>query len=420
MYALIDANNFFVSCERLFRPDLEGKPVVVLSSNDGCAISRSNEAKALGIAMGAPLHAFRDIPNGNTVISFSANFALYANISERISACITAITPRIEIYSIDESFLDLSNLDIADYEQWGRELRARILRDIGIPVSIGIAPSKTLCKIAASYAKKHLEVAGAYVITPTNRAARLHETTISDVWGIGWRLTPKLRAAGIHTAYDVASLRPRYAQQLMGVHGRQLQAELSGIRCLFVQQTNKLQQVISRGRQFGCDTSDFDTIRAAVTSLTAQACRELRREGQLAQHAYVTLRTNRNKPNYQRIMAEVHFATPSADTGTIASELVRTLEAAPRGRYSYHKAEITLSNLTSVHYVQQDALIPFVMDQNRSAVTDTITLKYGTHVLRQASELLSDSWRPKRDHLSPRYTTEWSELPVAHVRHTNT
>lgn len=422
MYALVDSNNFFVSCERLFRPDLEGKPVVVLSSNDGCAISRSNEAKALGIPMGASAFRYRDIFRQHGVIAFSANFELYGDISKRISTILASITPRIELYSIDEAFLDLNELSLSDYMVWGRATRATVLRNIGIPVSIGIAPSKTLCKVAADRAKKQPELAGAQYLNPTS-TTRTHETLraltqtpIQAVWGVGWRLTPKLRAEGIITAADLAAMHPRRAQQIMGIHGRHMVYELNGSSCIPLQLRTKPQQMIARGRQFGTDTSDFNAIEAAVTTLTGRATAELRREDQLASRATVILLTNRHKPNYSKRVETVRFYTPTADTGLVCSQLVRSLRRAYNPHQSYHKAEVVLYDLTSAASLQTDLLgaVSLVADsrsRSRMQALDTLTSKYGHQALRPAAETLSNQWQPRSNLLSPRYTSNWEELP---------
>ncbi len=283
VFALIDCNNFFVSCERLFRPDLASRPVVVLSSNDGCVVSRSNEAKALGVPMGAPAFKYRQLFAEQGIVQFSANFELYGDISERIIRLLTAVTPRIEVYSIDESFLDLSQLDINDYSQWARAVRQHLLREVGMPVSIGIAPTKTLAKLAAERAKKDPKLPDVLdLLEPASRERYLLQTPINEVWGVGLCLTPKLRAEGLYNALDLAQLRPRRAQQLMGVHGRQLVAELGGTCCQPLQAAGKLRQSIMHGRMFG-STNQFQVIEAAVASLTAKAAAGLRAE-QLLTH----------------------------------------------------------------------------------------------------------------------------------------
>ena len=234
VFALIDCNNFFVSCERLFRPDLEGRPVVVLSSNDGCVVARSNEAKALDIPMAAAAFNYRHIFNQHKVQTFSANFEIYGDISRRITGLLTTITPKIEIYSVDESFLDISTLPIKDYGAWGRAVRASILKNIGVPVSIGIAPTKTLAKLASEVAKQNPEHEGAvnWVHAPEEwKRETLHNLPINKLWGVGWRLTPKLKAEGLSTALHLTQLRPQSAQQLMGIRCRQLVTELNVTAC---------------------------------------------------------------------------------------------------------------------------------------------------------------------------------------------
>lgn len=437
MYALVDSNSFFVSCERLFRPDLEDKPVIVLSSNDGCAVSRSNEAKALGVKMGEPVFKLRDrftvlepksrdrpSPSRPSLVAFSANFELYGDISERIATQLTSITPRIEIYSVDEAFLDLDELDIADYIQWGKAVRASILKNIGIPVSIGIAPTKTLCKLANHWAKTHENTGGVFYLelssTLNSYLLTLGSVGVADVWGVGWRLAPKLRAEGVFTALDLARMRPQRAQQLMGIHGRHMVYELGGTRCLPLQPATKPQRMISRGRQFGADTHEESVVEAAVTALAARAARILRRDGQLATRASVFLQTNYHKPGYARVFHSVRFYTPTADTGTICSQLIRTLHREFRGGLRYHKADVTLYDLVPACSLQTDVfglvnLAAHARSQSRMQAVDAITAKYGARSLRPAAELLSDAWHPRHNLLSPRYTSNWGELPMIHL-----
>lgn len=432
MYALIDSNNFFVSCERLFRPDLADKPVVVLSSNDGCAVSRSAEAKALGIPMGAPIFKYRELFSRQGVVACSANFELYGDISERISTYIASITPRIEVYSIDESFLDLSDLEITSYADWGSVVREGILRTIGIPVSVGVAPTKTLCKLANHWAKQHASTGGVFTLhTPDESSTHTvkpahsgsHETTlkatpVEDVWGVGWRLAPRLRAEGVLNALDLARMRPKRAQQLMGIHGRQMVYELNGTRCIPLQLATKPQAMISRGRQFGADTSDVNVIEAAVAALVARAARELRRERQLAARATVTLRTNYHKPGYKSISRSVAFATPTADTGIICGQLAHALRSAVHSNTLYHKADVLLDELSPHDRIQTDVLgdvdlTNYDRSQARMRAVDTIHAKYGPTGIRPAAEALSTAWQPRSNMRSPRYTSSWDELPEA-------
>lgn len=421
--ALIDCNNFFVSCERLFRPDLEGKPVVVLSSNDGCAVSRSNEAKALGIPMGAPAYKYRQFFKDNGVVQFSANFELYGDISERITNLLTSITPHIEVYSVDESFLDLSELDIADYEVWGRLVRDSILKHIGMPVAIGIAPSKTLAKLAADRSKKEPGLDG--VLSVADRPQEdidlyLSRVPVKDIWGVGWRLSPKLRAEGVVTALDLRHFPIKQASQLMGVHGRQLVTELNGTSSHKLERVSKPQQMIMRGRQFGQDSGEFYVIESAIASLAARAAATLRREHQLTRSASIILRTNRHKPGYRTLTKSVTFLTPTADTGTICSALIAAAEEIFNPREQYHKADVLLSDLLPRTALQTDLLGDVNVsahdrEEALMATMDRLNERFGKGHLFFAAERLSDVWRPRHFLGSPRYTSSWGELPEVKV-----
>jgi len=421
-YALIDCNNFFVSCERLFRPELENRPVVVLSSNDGCAVSRSKEAKELGIPMGAPHFKFREFFRQHGVVAFSANFELYGDISERITNQLASITPHIEVYSVDESFLNLSELAIPSYQAWGHQVRAAVLKQVGIPVSIGIAGSKTLAKLANDRAKKIPELSGALDLTQQGPATDhyLAQMPVRDIWGVGRKLAPLLGADGIHTALDLRQMSPKRAQQLMGIHGRQMQAELNNIPCLPLQQDHKPQQMVMRGRQFGEDTRAFHVIESATASLAARATAVLRREHQLARHATVVLSTSRHKPGYQRVSETVRFYTPTADTGAITSQLIRMLAASYNPYLDYHKADVLLHDLVPEGGLQTDLfgivdLPGNTRSQQRMLALDTINLKHGKGTLKYAAEALSKSWQPRKRLSSPRYTSAWGELPEARL-----
>lgn len=423
MIALIDCNNFFVSCERLFRPDLTGRPVVVLSSNDGCAVSRSNEAKALGIPMGAPFFKWRPFFQQHGVTHFSGNFELYGDISQRIIRLLTSITPRTEVYSVDESFLELSELTIDDPWRWGRAIRQRLLREVGIPVSIGIAPTKTLAKLAAEQAKHDPDSGGVLdlaSLAPAGRQAHMLKTPINDVWGVGRRLTPQLRAAGIHNALDLSRLPPRLAQQLMGIHGRQMVAELNGTRCYPLEPFGRIRQTVMHGRQFGQDTGEFPVIEAAIASLTARAAARLRADHLLARGAAVRLGTNRHRPGYQRLARTLRFATPTADTGLITSQLVAAIQATHNPHVSFHRADVLLFDLVSERHLQTDLLGNLDLAESAAARTrlrafDDINDRYGQRTIRYAAEDLSAAWQPHRGHRSPRYTTSWEELPIVHL-----
>jgi DNA polymerase V len=419
--ALVDANNFFVSCERLFRPDLEGRPVVVLSSNDGCVVSRSNEAKDLGIPMGAPAFKYRQQFRQQGVVQFSANFNLYGDISQRLTLVLAELTPQIEVYSVDESFLDLTSLGLADPTVWARRARQRLLDEVGIPVSIGIAPTKTLAKLATEQVKRQRLAEGIFDLASLDEAARLPaliQTPLRDIWGIGWRLAPRLQAEGLHTAADLAAIRPQLAEQLMGVHGRRLVAELNGICCQPLERVGKVRQTIMHGRMFGEDTNQFAVVEAAIASLTARAAAGLRREGLLANRAVVHLSTNRHKPGYQRLSRTLNFSRPTADTGQLISELVAATGTGFNPRTSYHRVNVLLYDLINAERWQAELFAPsepMATAQARMTAVDGLNARYGPNTVRYAAEELSQAWQPKRGHRSPNYVSDWDELPVLHA-----
>jgi DNA polymerase V len=423
VFALIDCNNFFVSCQRLFQPQLEGKPVIVLSSGDGCVVARSNEAKKLGVPMGAPVFKHRDLIERHNIIKFSANFELYGDISKRITALLTTITPRIEIYSVDESFLDLSELPIANYAAWGREVRAAIMQHIGIPVSIGIAPSKTLAKLAAEIAKQHAGYQGAFSfvgLEAGRKQAALEAMPVEEVWGVGRKLAPKLRAEGAATAWSLANMRPRRAKQVMGIHGRQMVAELNGTSCLGLTPEHEPAQSIMRSRTFGEDTNQQHVLEAAIATLGARAAFALRRDKLLARRIGLFTNTNRNKPGYRRWVHECRLGTPTNDSGRIISLLVNELDNFFSNKQQYHQLGVFLYDLLPENALQTDLLghvdTPgHERAQARMQALDQINTKWGRGKLYYAAEDLSKSWQPKHPLRSPSYVGNWDELPEARI-----
>ena len=420
IFALIDCNNFFVSCERVFRPDLADRPVVVLSSNDGCVVARSNEAKALGVPMAAPAFKYRQLFKDHGVVQFSANFDLYGDISRRITQVLATITPRLEIYSVDESFLDLSQLKITDYTTWGRQVRAAILQWVGVPVSIGIAPTKTLAKLGSEYAKKHPETGGvATLLNKTVRHTVLAAIPVKDVWGIGWRLAPKMQAEGIMNGLDLAQLRPQRAQQLRGILGRQLVAELNGLSCYPLDRIGKPRKSIARTRTFGQDTTDVYALEAAIASFATQAVAKLRGSGQLTRRAALFITTNKHKPGYQRWSRELLLAVPTADTGQLISLLTRELHELYNPDTYYHRAGVMVWDFTPADILQTDLLgtvnVPgHLKSTRRMAAIDSLNQQFGKHTVKFAAESLGTAWKPIYNLRSPRYTTALDELPTLH------
>lgn len=418
--ALVDCNNFFVSCERLFRPELIGKPVVVMSSGDGCAVSRSNEAKQAGITMAAPYFKQRELFERAGVIRCSANFELYGNISKRITQLLQTCAERIEAYSIDESFLDISALPPEEVEPWARALRRQILREIGIPVSIGIGSTKTLAKLANQTAKRQPAHKGVVHITDKNHEALLAAFPLADIWGIGRRNAPKLRAFGLHTALRVSQAPERLMQQLLGVQGRRLGLELRGTTCYPLQLEDTPQHTIMRGRTFGGDTNQASAIESALANMASQAAFQLRRQQGLAHKAGLLIETNRHKPGYRRFWHEVRFTTPTDDTGSIIGKLYQAFAEAHQPGAQYHRLNVFLYDLSGEQQVQTDVFGAVDVAQQAAAskrlkAIDALNRRYGRGHVRYAAELLDDSWQPAKTMQSPRYVTRWSELPIARI-----
>ncbi|MEK7603224.1 MAG: Y-family DNA polymerase, partial [Patescibacteria group bacterium] len=423
--ALSPCNNFFVSCEKIFRPDLEGKPVVVLSSNDGCVVARSNEVRALGIPMAAPVFKYQDLFKKHNIIKFSANFELYGDISKRIVSLLSSITPRIEVYSVDESFLDLSQLAIKDYEAWGKAVRVGILKWVGVPVSIGIAPTKSLAKLASERGKKDAEKDGVCVcLDKEYQDSALQKTYISDVWGVGWRGAPKWRAEGVSNALELAQVSPQRAQQLMGIRGRQMITELNGTSCYRLEPEGHISKSIARTRTFGEDTSDAHIIEAALATFCARASFVLRREHQLTKRVGFFITTNKHKPGYTSWSREVKLSVPTADTGTLLGEVMSLFTDVYSPNRSYHRAGVFLYDFVPSNVLQTDLLGVFNTQKfdkitARLKAIDHLNNKYGRHAVHLAAEDLGKTWQPKYHLRSPRYVSNWSELPIVKIPRNN-
>lgn len=424
VFVLVDCNNFFVSCERLFRPDLEGKPVVVLSSNDGCVVARSNEAKELGVPMGAPAFKHRELFQKHKIVQFSGSFELYGDISRRITAVLSTITPRIEIYSVDESFLDISALPISDHLAWAKAVREAIYRQIGVPVSIGVAPTKTLAKLAAEIAKTDNSCNGAFSFLHLDEATRdgvMRRIPIEEVWGIGWRLAPRVRAEGISTVSQLASLRPRRAQQLMGIHGRQLVSELNGISCYTLTPEHKAAKSIMRSRTFGEEVSQAHIVEAAIATMSAKAAYRLRTDKLLTRQIGFFIATNRHKPGYRQWVHKIKLPMPTNDTGRITTLLIEAFGKMYSRSQRYYRLGVFLHDFIPEDALQTDLfgdIDPAKHDRSKARMQaiDSINNRWGRGKIFYAVENLSHAWQPRRGIGSPRYVSNWNELPEASIK----
>lgn len=416
VFALVDCNNFFVSCERAFRPDLWAKPVVVLSNNDGCIVARSNEVKALGVPMGVPYFKVRDVLAQHKVTLFSGNFALYGDFSQRVVQILQGASPDIEVYSVDESFLEISHLPIKDYAAWGRELRDKIFKWTGLPVSVGIAPSKTLAKAAADFAKKNDGQRGAFSVVgdAQKQIELLRWLPVQDVWGVGRKTAPKLQARGVSTAYDLARTSVPWAMENLSIRGARTVRELNGESCYGLDNTSESQQSIARTRSFGHNIRNYYELEGAVATFAAQASAKLRHQGEVAGAVMTFLRTSRHTEVQGGGSQLIKLMQPTADTGPIIAAALQGLRQVYDSEFGYKKAGVVLVGLRTA---QQLALQsnPHQLERrdNLMQAVDAVNQRFGTRLVRHASEHLdAHAWHSKRELRSQAYTTNWRELRV--------
>ncbi len=415
MYALVDCNNFYVSCERVFQPQLNGKPVVVLSNNDGCIISRSNEAKALGIPMGAPEFQVRDLIKQHDIRVFSSNYALYGDLSHRVMKILENYTPNVEVYSIDEAFLNFSGMTIPDFNAYGADIQYRILKWLSIPIGIGFAPTKALSKVANKIAKKFPErTNGVYVIdTEEKRIKALKWTKIEDVWGIGFRLTKKMQAKNINTAYDFTlPHNESFIRKEMGVVGMRLKYELEGKSVLEMEEP-KAKKNIAVTRSFEKDITDFNELKERVVTFASVCSEKLRKQNSCCNAVILYLRkdpfnANGEKYSFYRMQTLPFSSNTSFSISKIAISMLKELY---QEGTAYKKAGVIVSEIVPSSQRQFklfDEENPKY--QKLMEVMDAVQAKTGERKLRLASQDLKRTWKMKQNHLSNRYTTNFNEL----------
>ncbi|MBE6321070.1 MAG: Y-family DNA polymerase [Bacteroidales bacterium] len=417
-YALCDCNNFFVSCERVFRPDLEGKPVVVLSGNDGCVVSRSNEAKKLGIKMGEPwFEVKRRLGERQeaSVTAFSSNFSLYGDLSSRVMSLLAKHTPRLEQYSIDEAFLHCDHLPIHDLKPYYEQVVKQIRKWVGIPVSIGLAPTRTLAKIASKYAKQYPAYNGVCIIdTDEKRQKALQGFAIEDVWGIGRQAQKKLLPTGIVTACDFSQRLPEFAKNLLHKPGLQTWQELNGYDCIDITERAE-RQSISQSRTFERGITDQATLEKALVDFMSDCADKLRKQRSLCRQFSVYAHTSRFAEEEMQVIHQiVTLPFPTA----ITAELVGYMLAALRKQwrpYPYKKAGVVLMGLTPADNAQQMLFDerPKERDERLQKAIDHINSQYGKTALKVATQVLNtDQPLTKREKLSPCYTTNLRDILV--------
>jgi DNA polymerase V len=412
--ALVDCNNFYVSCERVFQPELRGKPVVVLSNNDGSVIARSNEAKALGIEMGAPWHLLRERFAAAGVIVRSSNYTLYGDMSARVMDVLSQFAPDLEIYSIDEAFLGMAGFG-ARLESHARALRAAVLQWTGIPVSVGIAPTKTLAKVANHAAKKNQEHGGALLLLDeAAQDAALAKIELTDLWGVAGRLAARLAAIGMNTPLDLKRGDPRLIRERLGVVTMRLALELRGVGRLDLERVTPDRKSIMASRSFGRPVTTLAELREAVASYAARAAEKLRRQHLATAHLTVFIETNRFKPDDAQHYAArpVRLPVATSDSGKLIGAALAGLASIWRDGYRYKKAGVVLLDLDPVAGVQV-GLFDKADDARRVMLmrtVDQLNLRFGRDTVSFAAAGRRRAWKLRRGFLSPRYTTAWDEL----------
>lgn len=413
LYALIDCNSFYCSCERICEPSLKRRPVVVLSNNDGCVIARTTEAKALGIAMGAPYFQLREQLAHDGVAVRSSNYALYADISNRVMRVIASMMPAIEVYSIDECWADLTG--VADPGALGREVRARLIQEIGMPVGVGISTTKTLAKLANWAAKKWPVTGGVVDLSDPARQQRLLRIApVSEVWGVGRRSAAKLASLGIQTALDLSQFDVATLRKSFGVTMERTARELRGVNCLSLVHGPPPKQAICSSKMFGRKLHDIKFIREALATYVTRAVEKLRGQASLAGGLQVSLQTQIHNPELPRYSSSINVVLPAPtdDTREILKAAVSALDQIFRPGYAYSKCAVLLLDLSQRGEITVDlfAPVPKPGADRLMQIMDEVNQKSGRGTLRLGRVPATPGWGMRRDMLSQRATTEWGEL----------
>ena len=410
--ALVDCNSFYVSCERLFNPKIQKKAVVVLSNNDGCVISRSREAKDLGIKMGEPYFKVKELVKKNKVEVYSSNYALYGDISRRVMKVLKTFSPKVEVYSIDEAFIDLSFIDEKGVEDYGREIRSRVLKWTGIPTSVGIASTKTLSKVANHIAKK--EKAGVIYLN-TNIDERLKKFPIEDVWGVGKQLSKFYHKNNISNAYDLKNVSNTWVKKGTNVLGAKTAMELRGIPCIDLQIDQEKRKNCCVSRSFGRKVKDLNELEESVITHCLNAAEKIRADDQIAKTITVFIRTSPFDKNrrYYSNSKTIDLAIPTSNSIELIKNAVKALTDIYKYGYAYQKAGIILSGLKDANQNDQNLLTPLLENKSKKLMKaiDYTNTKYGRYAISIAQAGLSKGWKMRREHSSKIDTASFDSLP---------
>ena len=420
-FALVDVNNFYVSCERVFNPKLEGIPMVVLSNNDGCAVARSNEVKALGVKMGTPWFKMKDLAREQGILAFSSNYTLYGDMSNRVVQILRDFAPDTEVYSIDESFLRIETVAplYGGAVAMGQQMRERIKQWTGLPVCVGVGPTKTLAKFANHLAKKNPQFEGVcdlHVIPRPERVRWMGGIEVGEVWGVGGRIARRLAVMGIHTVLDLRNASPKEMRRHFGVVMERTCNELRGISCLALDDIAQPKQQIMSSRSFGRPVETIEELRESLASYLSRAAEKLRHQRSVAGAVYVFIQTNRfNKDEQYNAGLTVPMAEPTDDTLTLTAAALAGLEMMYRSGYRYKKAGVMLTLLSDKHARQASIFDNLVVTQRSTKLMtalDMINRDYGRGTVRSGVSGFTQHWAMRNENRSPRYTTRWDELPT--------
>jgi DNA polymerase V len=424
LFALVDVNNFYVSCERVFQPKLEIVPMVILSNNDGCAVARSAEVKALGVKMGTPWFKMKDLAEQHGIQAYSSNYTLYGDMSNRVVEVLRQFTPNLEIYSIDESFLRIDSVikHYQDPTELGLTVKERVKDWTGLPVCVGIAPTKTLAKFANHLAKKNQQFSGVCDVTAMSKQ-ELHqwmsEIEVGEVWGIGYQIAKRLQQMGINTVLDLLKVSPQTMRLQFGVVMERLCYELRGVSCLKLEEVAPPKKQIIASRSFGKLVTTFNELSESVATHTGRAAEKLRLQNSVTGAMTVFVQTNpfmRNEPQYAQSIV-VPLAEPTDNTLELTEAAIRGLKKIFRAGYRYKKAGVVLNLITDKPIVQQ-SLFEDMAAKGKSAelmkTVDAINTRFGSTVVKAAATGTKKVWEMRSGNKSPSYTTKWDQLPITY------
>lgn len=422
LFALVDVNNFYVSCERVFAPKLEGVPMVVLSNNDGCAVARSAEVKALGVKMATPWFQMKDLAKQHGIQAYSSNYTLYGDMSSRVVEVLRRFTPNLEVYSIDESFLQIETVlkQYADPTSLGQIIKQDVKATTGLPVCVGIGASKTLAKLANHLAKKHPQFAGVCDISSMPKEALyqwMAETAVGEVWGIGGKTAKKLKELNINSVFDLVQVSPQSMRQQFGVVIERICYELRGVSCLQLEEVAPAKQQIISSRSFGKPVTSMEELAESVATHAARGAEKLRSQKSVTGALTVFVQTNPHKPfepqHHQSIT--VVLSDPSDNTLTLTNAALKGLKQIYKTGFKYKKAGVIL-NLLADKPTMQQSLFDDMEVKGKSAglmkAMDSINSRFGNSAIKTAASGTKQDWQMRSGNRSPNYTTQWDELPI--------